>query len=87
MSFYLQQHHTFYPRRGRQRCTVWHVMALYNVHPLFTICHIPGTIPDFVLLLRNCLKIENSPAILCPTRGSNPRPFAQQSHLRPTVHL
>ncbi|KAF9804552.1 hypothetical protein SFRURICE_014460 [Spodoptera frugiperda] len=27
-----------YPRRGRQRCTLRHVMPLYNVHPLFTIC-------------------------------------------------
>ncbi|KAF9808425.1 hypothetical protein SFRURICE_008478, partial [Spodoptera frugiperda] len=31
------QLHTFYPRRGRQRCTLRHVMPLYNVHPLFTI--------------------------------------------------
>ncbi|KAF9812500.1 hypothetical protein SFRURICE_018988 [Spodoptera frugiperda] len=23
---------------GRQRCSLWHVMPLYNVHPLFTIC-------------------------------------------------
>uniref|UniRef100_A0A2H1VWA8 SFRICE_021203 n=1 Tax=Spodoptera frugiperda TaxID=7108 RepID=A0A2H1VWA8_SPOFR len=32
------QRHAFYPRRGRQRCTLQHVMPLYNVHPLFTIC-------------------------------------------------
>ncbi|KAF9804822.1 hypothetical protein SFRURICE_007725 [Spodoptera frugiperda] len=31
------QLHAFYPRRGRQRCTLRHVMPLYNVHPLFTI--------------------------------------------------
>ncbi|KAF9796947.1 hypothetical protein SFRURICE_007490 [Spodoptera frugiperda] len=31
------QRHAFYPRRGRQRCTLRHVMPLYNVHPLFTI--------------------------------------------------
>ncbi|KAF9821536.1 hypothetical protein SFRURICE_014300 [Spodoptera frugiperda] len=30
-------HIVFNPRRGRQRCTLWHVMPLYNVHPLFTI--------------------------------------------------
>ncbi|KAF9801151.1 hypothetical protein SFRURICE_005745 [Spodoptera frugiperda] len=30
--------HGFYPRSGRQRCTLRHVMPLYNVHPLFTIC-------------------------------------------------
>uniref|UniRef100_A0A2H1VDG1 SFRICE_027595 n=1 Tax=Spodoptera frugiperda TaxID=7108 RepID=A0A2H1VDG1_SPOFR len=32
------QRHAFYPRRGRQRCLLRHVMALYNVHLLFTIC-------------------------------------------------
>uniref|UniRef100_A0A2H1V0X4 SFRICE_001449 n=1 Tax=Spodoptera frugiperda TaxID=7108 RepID=A0A2H1V0X4_SPOFR len=32
------QSHAFYSRRGRQRCTLRHVMPLYNVHPLFTIC-------------------------------------------------
>ncbi|KAF9808485.1 hypothetical protein SFRURICE_008538 [Spodoptera frugiperda] len=32
------QRHAFYPRRGRQRCTLQHVMPLHNVHPLFTIC-------------------------------------------------
>ncbi|KAF9810380.1 hypothetical protein SFRURICE_008636, partial [Spodoptera frugiperda] len=30
--------HAFYPRRGRQTCTLQHVMPLYNVYPLFTIC-------------------------------------------------
>ncbi|KAF9823634.1 hypothetical protein SFRURICE_009179 [Spodoptera frugiperda] len=30
----------FYPRRGRQRCTLRHVMPLYNVHPHFSICGI-----------------------------------------------
>ncbi|KAF9822498.1 hypothetical protein SFRURICE_006581 [Spodoptera frugiperda] len=29
------QHHTFYPQRGR-RCTLRHVMPLYNVHKLFS---------------------------------------------------
>ncbi|KAF9793976.1 hypothetical protein SFRURICE_003412 [Spodoptera frugiperda] len=32
------QRHAFYPRRGRQRCTLRHVIPLYNVHTLFTIC-------------------------------------------------
>ncbi|KAF9795986.1 hypothetical protein SFRURICE_010083 [Spodoptera frugiperda] len=31
------QCHAFYPRKGRQRCTLRHVMPL-NVHPLYTIC-------------------------------------------------
>ncbi|KAF9796020.1 hypothetical protein SFRURICE_010117 [Spodoptera frugiperda] len=58
---YLQRH-AFY--RGRQRCTLRYVMPLYNVqfHNLCyrphligggADCHIPGTIPDSVLLLRN----------------------------------
>ncbi|KAF9796110.1 hypothetical protein SFRURICE_006384 [Spodoptera frugiperda] len=38
---------------------------------------------DSVLLLRNFRKTEKSPAVLRPTRESNPRPLAQQSHLQP----
>ncbi|KAF9822742.1 hypothetical protein SFRURICE_019432 [Spodoptera frugiperda] len=34
------QGHAFYPRRSRQRCSLRHVMPLYNIHPLFTICAI-----------------------------------------------
>uniref|UniRef100_A0A2H1WHM1 SFRICE_015081 n=1 Tax=Spodoptera frugiperda TaxID=7108 RepID=A0A2H1WHM1_SPOFR len=30
--------HAFYSRRDRQRCTLRHVMPLYNVHTLFIIC-------------------------------------------------
>uniref|UniRef100_A0A2H1WKG8 SFRICE_015147 n=1 Tax=Spodoptera frugiperda TaxID=7108 RepID=A0A2H1WKG8_SPOFR len=45
-AFYSTQRHAFYPRSGRQRCTLRHVMPLYNVHPLFTICVIS---PDFHL--------------------------------------
>ncbi|KAF9801865.1 hypothetical protein SFRURICE_009718 [Spodoptera frugiperda] len=30
--------HAFYPRQGRQRCTLRHLMPLYNVHKLLTIC-------------------------------------------------
>ncbi|KAF9788917.1 hypothetical protein SFRURICE_018493 [Spodoptera frugiperda] len=33
------QRHAFYLRRGRQKCTLRHVLPLYNiVHPLFTNC-------------------------------------------------
>ncbi|KAF9796064.1 hypothetical protein SFRURICE_006843 [Spodoptera frugiperda] len=39
-----------------------------------------------VLLLRNFRKTEKSPIILRPTRESNPRPLAQQSHLQPLGH-
>uniref|UniRef100_A0A2H1VW78 SFRICE_021576 n=1 Tax=Spodoptera frugiperda TaxID=7108 RepID=A0A2H1VW78_SPOFR len=65
-------------RRGRQRCSLRHVMPLYNVHPLFTICVVSP-------ILRTTTEIfsEKSPVILCPTRESDPRPLARQSHLRP----
>ncbi|KAF9797274.1 hypothetical protein SFRURICE_006256, partial [Spodoptera frugiperda] len=33
--------------------------------------------------LRTTEKSEKIPAILCPTRESNPRPLVRQSHLRP----
>ncbi|KAF9820109.1 hypothetical protein SFRURICE_014188, partial [Spodoptera frugiperda] len=33
----INQRHTFYPRRVRQRCTLWLIMPLCNVHPLSTI--------------------------------------------------
>uniref|UniRef100_A0A2H1VG13 SFRICE_025305 n=1 Tax=Spodoptera frugiperda TaxID=7108 RepID=A0A2H1VG13_SPOFR len=42
-----------------------------------------GTFPDSVLPLRNFRKPEKSPVILRPTRESNPRPLARQSHLQP----
>ncbi|KAF9806328.1 hypothetical protein SFRURICE_001183 [Spodoptera frugiperda] len=60
-------------RRDRQRCTLRHVMPLYNVHQHFTICVISP-------ILR--ATTEKSPAILCPTRESNLRPLVRQSHLR-----
>ncbi|KAF9804014.1 hypothetical protein SFRURICE_019210 [Spodoptera frugiperda] len=63
--------HAFYPQRSRQRCTLRHVMLLYNVHPLFTIC-----VVNSVLLLRNFRKPKISPVILSPTWESNPRPLA-----------
>uniref|UniRef100_A0A2H1W6N3 SFRICE_013771 n=1 Tax=Spodoptera frugiperda TaxID=7108 RepID=A0A2H1W6N3_SPOFR len=38
---------SLYPRRGRQ-CTLWHLIPLHNVHPLFTILcyksHVIGVI-------------------------------------------
>uniref|UniRef100_A0A2H1WBH1 SFRICE_018363 n=1 Tax=Spodoptera frugiperda TaxID=7108 RepID=A0A2H1WBH1_SPOFR len=46
-----------------------------------------GGVPPYllvsVLLLRNFRKTEKSPAILRPTRESNPRPLARHSHLQP----
>ncbi|KAF9794757.1 hypothetical protein SFRURICE_017447 [Spodoptera frugiperda] len=31
------QRHAFYPRKGRQKCKLQHVIPLNNVHPIFTI--------------------------------------------------
>ncbi|KAF9823829.1 hypothetical protein SFRURICE_013366 [Spodoptera frugiperda] len=48
----IKQRHAFYPRRRRQRCSLRHVMPLYNVHPLFTICVIsPMLTPIAIFLL------------------------------------
>uniref|UniRef100_A0A2H1W4I5 SFRICE_005521 n=1 Tax=Spodoptera frugiperda TaxID=7108 RepID=A0A2H1W4I5_SPOFR len=44
---YYMHCHVFYPRRGRQRCTLRHVMPLYNVHTLFTICVISPMRPPY----------------------------------------
>ncbi|KAF9807306.1 hypothetical protein SFRURICE_018953 [Spodoptera frugiperda] len=42
------QRYAFYPRKVRQKCILRHVIPLYNVHPLFTICVISpiNTLPD-----------------------------------------
>ncbi|KAF9802109.1 hypothetical protein SFRURICE_004360 [Spodoptera frugiperda] len=43
----------FYPQRGRQRCTLRHLMPLYNVHPLFTIfCVIDVVYKSKLLILK-----------------------------------
>ncbi|KAF9811025.1 hypothetical protein SFRURICE_009858, partial [Spodoptera frugiperda] len=61
-----KQCYAFYARRGRQRCTLRHVMPLYNVHPTFH---------------QLCCKSHVIGIFLCSTRESNPRPLVQ-SHLR-----
>uniref|UniRef100_A0A2H1WI96 SFRICE_034490 n=1 Tax=Spodoptera frugiperda TaxID=7108 RepID=A0A2H1WI96_SPOFR len=67
-------------------------MPLYNVQLYTRLCYksqvigvslLPyGTMLDSVQLLRNFRKFEISPIICCATQESNPRPLAQQSHLR-----
>ncbi|KAF9794605.1 hypothetical protein SFRURICE_018668 [Spodoptera frugiperda] len=51
----------FFPHRGRQRCTLRHVLLpLYNIHPLFTMCLLigdDGTISDFTQTRNNNLWI------------------------------
>ncbi|KAF9803606.1 hypothetical protein SFRURICE_019595 [Spodoptera frugiperda] len=67
-----------YPHRGRQRCTLRHVMPLNNVHSL---CY-KSRVIDSLLLLRNFRKTEKNPVILFLIRESNPRPLAWQSPLQ-----
>ncbi|KAF9799699.1 hypothetical protein SFRURICE_008263 [Spodoptera frugiperda] len=69
--------------RGRQRCTLRHIMPVYNVHTLSSSCYKSHVIGDSELPLRNLRNSEKSPVILCPTRKSNPRPLVRQSHLQP----
>ncbi|KAF9790121.1 hypothetical protein SFRURICE_005970 [Spodoptera frugiperda] len=65
------QRHAFYPRKGRQRCTLQHVNVNVNAAIQCT--------PTFHHL---CYKSQIIGVILCPTRESNPRPLVQQSHSR-----
>ncbi|KAF9806068.1 hypothetical protein SFRURICE_008196 [Spodoptera frugiperda] len=68
---------------ARNATVYTHFSQFMLQHKLLAYCHIPGTFPDSVLLLRNFRKTEKSPVILRPTRESNPRPLARQSHLQP----
>ncbi|KAF9797340.1 hypothetical protein SFRURICE_006322 [Spodoptera frugiperda] len=59
--------HAFYPRRGRQRCTLRYVMPLFNVHPLFTICVISPILYGDLKVTRI---IKSLPVAAC-CRGSD----------------
>ncbi|KAF9794515.1 hypothetical protein SFRURICE_011805 [Spodoptera frugiperda] len=65
---------------GRQRCTLRHVMLLYNVHSLFTICVISLILSATT---ETFSKSEKSPAILSPIRKLNTCPLVRKPHLRP----
>uniref|UniRef100_A0A2H1WM22 SFRICE_030816 n=1 Tax=Spodoptera frugiperda TaxID=7108 RepID=A0A2H1WM22_SPOFR len=70
------QRHVFCPRRGRQWCTLRHVMPLYNVHSLFTICVISPilratTEKFFVNLKKSPLKPETPRSAVAQCHHSN----------------
>ncbi|KAF9801675.1 hypothetical protein SFRURICE_018232 [Spodoptera frugiperda] len=73
----------FYPRRGRQWCTLRHVMPLYNVHPLFTNCVI-SPIPAIL-----CATRELNPSLLSGNHicdhSTNETVFSNSSRLNDWV--
>ncbi|KAF9811408.1 hypothetical protein SFRURICE_002777 [Spodoptera frugiperda] len=69
----------------RQRCMLRHVISLYNVQPTFHhLCYNSHIIGELIVILRATTEIElfekpkRSPAILCSTPESNPRPLAER---------
>uniref|UniRef100_A0A2H1W960 SFRICE_028040 n=1 Tax=Spodoptera frugiperda TaxID=7108 RepID=A0A2H1W960_SPOFR len=87
--------HAFYPRRGRQRCTLQHVMPLYNVQ-LYThfspFSHVVGgesiaiywtqfqTSCYYRDFFRKSVKCSSN---TLPDPGIEPETLVRQSHLRP----
>uniref|UniRef100_A0A2H1VIS7 SFRICE_024274 n=1 Tax=Spodoptera frugiperda TaxID=7108 RepID=A0A2H1VIS7_SPOFR len=64
------QRHALYSRRGRQRCSLRHVMPLFN-----TPCY---------YIMRNFRKTRKKPSNTLPDPGIEPETFpVQQLHLRP----
>ncbi|KAF9808017.1 hypothetical protein SFRURICE_017189 [Spodoptera frugiperda] len=80
------QGHAFYPRSDRQRCTctLRHVMPIYNVHPLFTICVLSPILHATIVKFLKNRKMPNNtmpdPAIVFET----PSPAVALATARPT---
>ncbi|KAF9787711.1 hypothetical protein SFRURICE_015778 [Spodoptera frugiperda] len=87
------QLHAFYPRRGRQRCTLRHLCYKSQIMGVSLLPY-PGhnsrlraTNEKFFETPKRergfDSRVEQSITVLCSTRESNPRPLVRQSHLRP----
>uniref|UniRef100_A0A2H1WDF7 SFRICE_017807 n=1 Tax=Spodoptera frugiperda TaxID=7108 RepID=A0A2H1WDF7_SPOFR len=80
--------HAFNPRRGRQKCTLWHVMPPCT--PTFlNICCKSHVIGDSVLPLRNFRKTAKKPSNTSPDQEiklATPCPAVALATTRPTRH-
>uniref|UniRef100_A0A2H1WD45 SFRICE_030467 n=1 Tax=Spodoptera frugiperda TaxID=7108 RepID=A0A2H1WD45_SPOFR len=66
------QRNTFYPRWGRQKSILRHVMPLYNIHLLFAICVVsPILCATTEKFSKNRKKLSNT--------LSDPKTFIRQS--------
>ncbi|KAF9811405.1 hypothetical protein SFRURICE_002774, partial [Spodoptera frugiperda] len=86
-----QQDYAFGPQRGRQRCSLRHVMLLYNVHPLSTICVIgPIYQPLVVWCIINSLRIPHWDKVICngdDDRGVSLLPYYTGHNFRSVLLL